>query len=124
MAKKRFTVRTSIPGTAELAKKLGVDANGDVQRHVTEEVYGRLLPYIPLKTGDLRRSVSIVHDQLIKVDSPYARAQFFGVTEEGKPFDYQPTGTKVGSHWDRRLVADEGAAIVADAERYARRRRK
>ena len=103
---------------------LGVGELGDVQRFVTQEVFRRIRPYLPLREGDLRASARVEGPTTIRVDTPYARAQFFGVTREGVPFDYEPTGAKVGSHWDRRLAADEGRAIAAKATAYARRRRR
>lgn len=118
----RSVMRTNIPTNAEIMRRLGVDARGDVQKHVTDEVFRRLIPYIPLKTGALRSKADIASNTKITVSGVYARAQFFGVTRKGVPFNYQPTGAKVGSHWDRRLIADEGRAIAADATRYAMRK--
>lgn len=112
----------AIPRIHELKQGLGVDEQGDLQRHVTKEIFARLEPYLPKKQGDLRSSGEIIGNALIRYTTPYARAQFFGVTREGKPFDYESTGPKVGAHWDRRMVADEGAAILEDARQYVRSR--
>lgn len=124
MRHKQFvTMRVALPGSKTLYDSLGVDERGRVQRHVTESVFKRIYAYIPMKSGELRASARIIGPTRIRVETPYARAQFFGVTKEGKPFDYMPTGPKVGSHWDRRLKADEGRAIIAEASRYASRTR-
>lgn len=119
---KRFVVKTTLPVSSAMLKKLGVDPDGKVQQFVTDEIYKRLLPYIPFKTGNLRSMAEKRHRSIVVLDV-YARAQFFGVTKSGKPFDYEPTGPKVGSHWDRRLKVDEGRSIVAAANRYVRSRR-
>lgn len=114
----------SLPSTSELYKKLGVDGKGRVQKFVTDDVFTRLIDYIPLKSGALRLSAKVVSPTQISVGGagiPYARAQFFGVTKSGKPFDYNTAaGAKIGAHWDRRLVQGEGAQIVADANRYVK----
>lgn len=119
---KRFVVKTSFPDMPQAIAKLGVDEGGDVQKRLTDEIFARIKAYVPEKTGVLRSSGTIETPTRITYDTPYARSQFFGVTREGVPFDYQPTGPKVGSHWDRRLVADEGEAIVETINRYVRQR--
>lgn len=120
-----LVMEVDIPTNAKLKRALGVDANGDVQKHVTETVFKRLKPYIPRLSGALRSNAKISSPTKITVSGVYARAQFFGVTKSGKPFDYGVLGgAKAGSHWDRRLAADEGKAIVADANRYVRSRKR
>ena len=122
MANKPFlTMRTRLPSHPEAMAKLGVDERGKVQQHVTEEVFRRIGPYIPFKSGNLRGTAFVKTPTSIRVWARYARVQFFGVTKSGKPFNYNRNGNpKAGSHWDRRLMADEGAAIVADANRFVR----
>lgn len=120
-----FTVKTVLPPVPEVKSILGVDADGDVQKYVTEDIFRRLIPYIPKKTGKLRDAAKIKSPRRITVNAAYAKVQFFGVTKQGVPFEYNTVtgGAKAGSHWDRRLIADEGKAIVADANRYVRRRK-
>lgn len=127
MAKKdvSFRVKTVLPPETKVKSILGVDANGAVQKHVTDEIFKRIIPYIPKMTGKLREAAQVKSSRSITVDTIYARRQFFGVTKHGVPFKYNTArgGAKAGSHWDRRLVADEGDAIVADANRYVRSRK-
>lgn len=124
MANKRFlTMKTSLPDFVQTKNALGVNEKGRVQRFVTDEIHTRLADYIPLKSGRLRTSSHIQTPTKIRIDAPYARAQFFGVTKSGKPFNYSRTGAKVGPHWDRRLMQSEGEAIVAEANRFVRRKR-
>lgn len=126
MANKPFlTMKTSLPSHPKRIESLGVGARGDVQRHVTDEIHRRLPPYMPKKEGFLRSTEFVKTPTRIRVWAKYARAQFFGVTKEGRPFNYNRNGNpKAGSHWDKRLVADEGKAIVADANRYVKKRGK
>lgn len=121
MANKKFmTMQVVVPGIHEVVRDLGVDETGAVQKFVTKDILEHLIPYIPLKYGTLRESATIIGGDIIRVDMPYARAQFFGVTSRGVPFDYEPTGPKVGSHWDRRMKADESEQILADANKFVR----
>lgn len=119
-----FPKSGKLPSADELKKKLGVNKTGRVQRFVTDDVFSRLIDYIPLKSGRLRLSAKKESPTKIKVGGsgiPYARAQFFGVTKSGVPFDYNTaSGVKIGSHWDRRLVQGEGAQIVENANKYVK----
>ncbi len=114
----------NLPNTAEIKSKLGVDKTGRVQNFVTDDVFTRLIDYIPFKSGRLRLSAKKESSTRISVGGagiPYARAQFFGVTKSGIPFDYNTAaGAKIGAHWDRRLVQSEGAQIVANANKYVK----
>lgn len=116
--------RGKLPSADAIKKKLGVDSAGKVQQFVTDDVFTRLIDYIPLETGRLRASAAKSSSTRITVGGagiPYARAQFFGVTKTGAPFDYNTAaGSKVGAHWDRRLRQNEGAQIVADANKYVK----
>ena len=114
----------SLPNAAQLKEQLGVNKTGRVQNFVTDDVFVRLIDYIPKKSGRLRASAEKASPSKITVGGagiPYARAQFFGVTKDGTPFDYNTAaGAKIGAHWDRRLVQNEGAQIVADANKYVK----
>lgn len=114
----------SLPNAKQLKEQLGVNKTGRVQNFVTDDVFVRLIDYIPLKSGRLRASAEKTSPTKITVGGagiPYARAQFFGVTKDGTPFDYDTAkGAKIGAHWNRRLVQNEGAQIVADANKYVK----
>ena len=117
----RFVVSTQVPGLRQVAKHLGVDEQGEVQQYVTKEILHRLPTYMPRKHGTLISKMHQTKRTMIQVDGPYARAQFFGVTKKGQPFKYDTSSNpKAGSHWDRRLIADEGAAIAAKVQRYVK----
>lgn len=114
----------SLPNAAQLKEQLGVNKTGRVQNFVTDDVFVRLIDYIPKKSGRLRASAEKASPSKITVGGagiPYARAQFFGVTKDGTPFDYNTAaGAKIGAHWDRRLVQSDGAQIVADVNKYVK----
>ncbi len=127
MAKKKplkYQMRMKVNDYGVIERNLGVSKTGRVQRFVTDEVFTRLIDYIPKQSGTLRSMMQKESDTKIIVTSPYVRVQFFGVTKRGKPFNYDTVtgGAKAGSHWDRRLMQDEGAAIVAKTNRFIRKR--
>lgn len=123
--KQGFIVKTRLPNSMQTRQILGVDNRGAIQDFVTNEIMKRIVPYIPKLSGELRASLQKDSSILLSVKSSYARVQFFGVTKSGRPFNYSPLGgAKAGSHWDRRLVADEGKQIVAAANKFVRSRRK
>lgn len=118
-----MTVKTALPSAPDALKQLGVDESGKVQRLATDEIFNRLIDYIPYKSGSLRATASVKSANRIRVDGKYARVQFFGVTKSGRPFNYDRTrAPKAGSHWDRRLVAAEGEKIVKSINRQIKRK--
>lgn len=119
----RLHMRVSLPQVGTVARRLGVSEDGEVQKAVTREVLGRIKAYMPKKTGELSEGKTRMESSAkITVDGPYARAQFFGVTSDGAPFEYDTSrNPKAGPHWDRRLASEEGRAIAAKVERLARR---
>lgn len=117
-------VNVSFPTMPQALAKLGVDANGDVQRKLTEEVYKNLPDYMPRDSGNLISHMAIKDPTTIRVSTPYARFLFFGKTRTGKQVDYsRQRNPQGGAHWDRRMVAARGKAIVAKVQRYARKKK-
>ena len=124
MAKKRLTVKASIPDAYYLAKRLGVDKDGDVQEKVTDEVVRNLPDFMPKVTGKLISSIEKKSPTLVKVSGVQARFLFFGLTDDGEPVNYTLSeNPNAGPHWDRRMVAARGAAIARSVRKYVRRRR-
>ena len=125
MGKKFFTVNAELPSAYEVAKKLGVDKDGDVQDFVTDEVMRNLPDFMPRDSGTLIGSMYKPRRNLVRVSTPYARFLFFGLTKSGNPVDYSkqknPNG---GPHWDRRLAAARGEAIADNVKRYIKGRGK
>lgn len=132
--------------------RLGIDKNGDVQQFLTETINRRITKYMPYRTGALSTKLKFVKSPTeIEILAPYARYQYYGKVMvnaktgkgpaliPGVGYRYkkgtvlkvtdrdldQQTGTKnpkAGPFWDRRLMADEKGAIVADVQAYINRR--
>ncbi len=122
--------------------RLGVTPVGDVQKQVTKIVAHRITRYMPFRNGVLSTKLKFIKSPTeIEVLGPYAHFQY-----EGKAWIYPPTGStwapkygmkaktdrnltydlsknpEAGAHWDRRLVAAEGAAMQQDLQEYVNRR--
>jgi len=124
MANKRFmTVETAIPNSFQIMKGLGVEKDGDVQHKLTDLIMENIRDFMPQESGRLVGSMRKMASDRIRVDTPYSRFLFFGVTASGSPVRYRNLNPNGGAHWDRRMVAERGAKIVADLQRYVRSRR-
>lgn len=125
MANKRFmTVETAIPGSFQIMRKLGVERDGDVQDKLNDLVANNLRDYMPQESGRLVGSMRKLASDRIRVDTPYARFLFFGVTARGDPVHYENLNPQGAAHWDRRMVAERGAKIITELQRYVRSRRR
>lgn len=124
MANKRFmTVQTTIPRSYQLMKNLGVESDGEVQSKLNDLIFDNLKDFMPQESGRLVGKMRKISSTRIRVDGPYARFLFFGVTAKGAPVRYTNFNPQGGAHWDRRMVAERGAKIVSDLKRYVRRRK-
>ena len=102
----------------KIERRLGIEAGGEVQKFLTDNVANRMDKYIPFKTGALRRN-KVVADDSITYESKYAESQYKGMVGEKPVRHYTTPGT--GSYWDRRLKNIEIEFIINDVQRFMRR---
>ena len=148
----KFTVTYEMAPVQEMLKKLGLNKDGAAQMELTRSVASRIGRYMPRRTGDLTdHKIHIVSPRSIWIDGPYARYLYFGkvminaktgkgprkipgiglrwpeyakLKETSRPLQYDKSKhPQAGPYWDRRLVAAERDAIVADVQDYIARRR-
>lgn len=129
-------VKLELPGANELIKRLGVDPSGEVQTFHTNNVLQRITKYMPYRSGvtiKLTIAQTDTNKPEIVTDTPYARVLYYGVAMEGKapkratdrPLNYTKNeNPQAGPFWDRALVANEGAALVADLQAFIDRRKR
>lgn len=148
-------IRVDMEPIASILKRLGIDKNGDVQKHATSIINKRITRYMPYRTGALSTKVKYIKSPTeIEVDANYAHYQYVGKKRvnaktgkgpaflEGIGFRYKlgtvtkptdidldqrphsPGNDRAGPLWDRRLMAAEKDAIVADIQDYIRRKGK
>lgn len=131
---------------------LGVTARGDVQKFHTANVRRRIQKYMPYRTGATIKLMIVqspADEPFIHVDAPYARMLYYGKVmvdpetgaagfltkngwrsrkgvkkvESSRKIKYDQTkNPKAGPFWDRRLIAEEGAAMQQDLQAYVDRR--
>lgn len=98
----------------EIEINLGIDANGRVQRFLTNTCYKHMDKYVPMDTGNLRTNVDIGNDY-ITYESPYAHAQYVGHTK-GPVVNYTTPGT--GPYWAERMKSAELQEIKNEVQNY------
>ena len=99
---------------SQIKADLGINPNGRVQRFFTDTCYRHMDKYVPKETGNLRNIVSKNVDS-ITYESPYAHAQYVGVTK-GPVRNYTTPGT--GPYWDKRMVSAEMQEVIKETQEY------
>lgn len=100
--------------TTQIKARLGLEANGRVQKFFTNTCYKHMDKYVPMDEGNLRTNVDI-QDDSITYESPYAHAQYVGFTS-GPVVNYTTAGT--GPYWDERMVSAEIDDVVKEVQDY------
>lgn len=117
---KRFvTCNVRVMELGTLAKTLGVDKRGRVQTYLTDLVMRNLADFMPRESGRLVGSMRKASETRIRVQSPYARFLFFGLTKDKEPVRYDNLNPQGASHWDRRMAAARGRSIARQVSIYA-----
>lgn len=145
-------IKVDMAPVQSIMDRLGVTAQGDVQRFHTANVRRRIQRYMPYRseaTIKLMIVQSPAEEPFIHVDVPYARMLYYGkvmvdpvthaagfLTANGwrsrkgvpkvvsdRDIQYDKTkNERAGPFWDRALVAEEGAQLQADLQDYVDRR--
>ena len=110
----------SIKPIAEIKARLGIDANGRVQKFFTNTCYKHMDKYVPMDEGNLRTNVDIKSNS-ITYESPYAKYQYKGMRDDGSRVVKNYTTPGTGPYWDKRMVSAEIDDVVKEVQDYARR---
>lgn len=102
-------VKLKIDSTQKILLKRSLNKNGEAQRFFSTEMQRIMNPYVPVRSGGLRRS-AIVHDDSVEYNSPYARRQYY--ENQGNGIEGMNNGGRGGHTWDKRAWADNGDAVV------------
>ena len=146
-----YTVTYEMAPIAKILKDLGLDKDGDVQKQFTGIVNHRITKYMPFLTSVLStKNKRVISPTAIEILGPYARYQYFGkvmvnaktgkgpafipgigfrfpygsklkATERDLEYD-KSKNPRAGPFWDKRLVAAEGAQMVAEIQEYVKER--
>lgn len=119
-------VKVQIDPPKNVARRLGLDAKGDVQRFWTATVLRRIQRYMPYRTGEtikLTIAQTDINKPEIVTDEPQARTLFNGVNKSGRPLNYTRTkNPQAGPHWDNALTAAEMPVMQQELQAYIDRR--
>ena len=136
-----------------IVTRLGVDKQGDVQMQLTRIINKRITKYMPFRSGALATKLKFIKSPTeIQVMGPYARVMYYGkIMEDPKlgaagfkdadgqwksrrgvpkvvsdrPINYDTSKHALaGPNWDKRMMANERVAIVAEIQSYVNRRKK
>lgn len=127
---------------SEIKARLGIDANGRVQKFLTQTCYKHMDKFVPREDGTLRENV-LLKDDSITYQSPYAHYQYIGKkyvdskTKKGAFYsedygywsrpgekkeatnidlNYHTAGT--GPYWDKKMVSAEIDEVVDEVQQY------
>ena len=106
----------------EIKIRLGIDANGRVQKYFTEQCYKHMDKYVPYDEGNLSTIVDI-QPTWITYESEYARYQYLGMRNDGsKPINeanrnrvYHPLAS---SYWDKKMISAEKEDLEKEMQDY------
>ena len=145
-------IKVDMKPVQHIMKRLGVTAQGDVQRFHTANVRRRIQRYMPYRSGATIKLMivqSSADEPFIHVDQDYAHYLYEGkvwvdpkthaagfLTPNGwrsrkgvpkvasdRDIEYDKTkNPEAGAHWDRRLVAAEGEVMRQELQDYVNRR--
>lgn len=147
-------IKVDMAPAGVIMNRLGVTAKGDVQRFHTANVRRRIQKYMPYRSGATIKLMIIqspVDEPFIHVDVPHARMLYCGkvmvdpksgaagfLTKNGwrsrkgavkvktdRDLEYDKSKNKLaGPYWDRRLMAEESAAMQQELQDYVSRKVK
>lgn len=145
-------IKVDMAPVSTIMKRLGVTAQGDVQRFHTANVRRRIQRYMPYRSGATIKLMIVQSPTdmpFIHVDVPYARMLYHGkvmvdpktraagfLTPNGwrsrkgvpkvasdRDIQYDKSkNERAGPYWDRALMAAEGAQMQAELQAYVDRR--
>ena len=124
--------KSSLKPTSEIILRLGLDANGDVQKFFTNTCAIHMDKYVPFDTGALARTVVLyknivnpknVFQDAIVYNQEYARYVYYGISRSGLPMNYQKEKhPEANSYWDKRMWSAEKDIVVKEVQNYLDKR--
>lgn len=109
------TIKINIdPKTIILHRHL--EKGGAAQRLFTNEVKRHSDHYTPMDAGILKSNVTVNSDSIV-YNSIYAKYQYYGVSKNGKPLNYQGAPMR-GKEWTTRMWIDKGKEITSSVAKF------
>ena len=96
-------VKVNMNSTGTILLKRKLNSGGEGQRFLTSEVKRLSDGHVPLDVGILKSNVTMDVNS-ITYKSVYARYQYYGVSKNGKPLNYQGSPRR-GKFWDKKMLS-------------------
>lgn len=114
-------IKLQIDPADKILLKRNLNKNGKGQRFFTNEVKRLSDPYIPMRTGTLKRNVTLTPGT-ITYNVPYARKQYYENKGRGKQGTTKRSTHNYkclrGARWTERMWSDRGKEIIQSVARY------
>lgn len=111
-----FKARMEIKELQVLMAKRGLEAQGRVQKYIDSEVLRKCDPYVPMDTGELKRS-GIRHTKIgsgeVRYRTPYARRLYYN-----PQYNFQGAPMR-GGKWFERAKNNHRDEILRGARKIA-----
>lgn len=109
-------IKTSFNSDLSMLKRRNLETGGAVQKTVDSEVLRRSDPYVPFRSGALKKSGILgtrIGSGLVVYNATYADRQYYHNRGKGKQGTAQ--GGLRGKHWFPRMMADHKDDIIKTA---------
>ena len=121
-----MVIKTTFNSDLKMLKKRNLESGGKVQQTVDSEVLRRCDPYVPFRTGFLKKSGILgtkIGSGLVVYNAPYAKTQYKYNAGRGKQgFTKQNAHNYKclrGKLWFPRMMVDHKADIIKTANEAA-----
>lgn len=111
------TASSSIKPVSTIKVRLGIDANGKVQKFFTNACYRHMDKYVPRKDDNLRKNV-VIKDNSIEYTQEYASYQYRGRRADGTRVVKKYTTPGTGANWDKKMVSAEFDEVVQETQDF------
>lgn len=105
-----------IKPVGEIQAKLGIQANGPIQKYFTNTCARHMDKYVPMDEGVLRQYKIV--DTYIIYETPYAKYQYYGMRKDGSHVVSHYTTPGTGPYWDERMKSSEMKDIENEMQAY------
>ena len=115
--------------TRYIVANLGLEDKGPVHAFFTATCAKAMDKFVPFREGTLAETVILdgnptenVGVDTITYSQPYARYQYFGISKNGKQFNYSKDKHQLAtSYWDREMWSANKQDIVKQVQDYVKK---
>lgn len=103
-----------------ISLNLGLNKGGKLSTFFANTCAQHMDKYVPYREGNL--SQYYIEDNKIVYDQEYATYQYYGISKNGKKFNYtKDIHPLANNYWDRRMWSAEQNTVAKEVQNYAER---